>query len=128
MATYTFSEKVESVDPNPESNFGGLVNDANHNAMTGVTGAGPQTTDISGSPVTSPATVSTGTTLTVPLNAAQVTLISNVGINISELAALTDYFTLPASTLLTIDVTRCSKLYLSSTAGNATVSFYFNVV
>ena len=126
---YTFSTKVESADPNPEVNFGGLVNDANHNAMTGALGAGPQTTDISASPITSPATVAGGTTLTIPLNAVQVTLLTpTTAISVSELSNMADYFTIPTGVPITIDVARCSLLYLKSTGGNATVSFWFNVV
>jgi hypothetical protein len=130
---YTFTQKVEITEPQAESNFGSLVNDANHNAMTGVLGAGPQTVDISGTPVVSPATVSNSavTTLTIPNNASQVTFIATTNtINISEADATvaSKYFTIPTGVAITLDVSRCANLYLKANTGSATLSFWFNVV
>lgn len=133
MSTYTFTQKAAAVEPGQESNFGNLVNDAAHNALTGVTGAGPQTVDISGTPVVSPATVSnTGvTTLTIPLNAAQVTFLAatnTVNISESDATVAANYFTIPTGTQVVVDVTRCSVLYLKANTGASTLSFFFNVV
>lgn len=127
---YTFTEKTGEVGA---SLFGGLANDANHQAMTGVTASGPQMKDATASPVISPATVATNatTTLTVPNNAATVTIITATNtINISESdnTVATNYVTLPVGTPLTLDVARCANLYLKANTGSATVSFFFGVV
>lgn len=131
--TYTFSTKTAPVEPGQEDNFGNLAVDASHEALTGVTGAGPQTVDISVSPLVSPITVSNSspTTMNIPLNAAQVVFLATTNtVNISESvsAVSSNYFTIPTGTQVTVDVTRCSKLYLQANTGSATVSFYFNVV
>jgi len=130
-STYTFTQKTATVLPNQEDNFGGQVVDANHLAMT--FGAGPQTIDISASPVSSPATVSNSavTTLTVPLNAVQLNLITATNtVNVSEADATvaSKYFTIPTAQLITIDVARISLLYLKANTGAATLSFWFSVV
>lgn len=133
MPTYTFSTKTPPVEPGQESNFGGLVNDANHNAMTGATPAGIQTVDVTASPVTSPATVSNSvvTTLNIPLNAVTLTLTSTTNtLKISEADATvaTKYFTVPTGTVVEIPVARTSVLYLLANTGSATVNFFFSVV
>lgn len=131
-STYTFTQKTPPSEPGEESNFGGLVNDANHNAMTGVLGAGFQTTDATASPVGSPATVTTsGATLTVPLSAAQfvVSCGATNGLLISETSGYTNTFLVAASTgPITIDCSRMANIYLKGSGGNATVQFYFNMV
>jgi hypothetical protein len=131
MASYTFIKKGQVAEPGQLSNFGGMVNDGNRNTM--LMGAGPSTSDATGTPQTSPLTVSNSavTALLVPANAVQlvITAITNT-INISEAdpTVAANYFTLPTGLVLTIDVARCSTLYLKANTGAATVSFYFNVV
>lgn len=127
---YTFTQKTEIAEPQPEGYFGGLTNDANHNGMTGVLGSGMQTTDISASPIVSPATVTTGgTTVTIPVNAAQMVIIATTEpLLISETSAYTNTFLLPVATLITIDVARMGLIYLKGSGGSATVNFYFNIV
>ncbi len=112
------------------SNFGGLVNDGNHNAMSGAIGSGIQTTDATASPVASPATVTTGTTITVPLNATSVTIYSSAALRISETSTTmsTSYFAIPATTVMTIDVARMASFYLKQDSGSCTVQFFFAVV
>ena len=122
MATPTLKER------NAPSNFGGLVNDGNRNAMTGVLGSWFQTSDATSSPINSPTTVTTGTTLTVPSNAAQIVISSSAALRISELSDMSTYFVLPASGMITLDVARLSLLYLKQDSGSCTVQFYFNVV
>lgn len=133
MSTYTFTQKTAPTEPGQLDNFGGAVNDANHNAMMGVLGAGPQTVDISVTPVVSPATISNTavTTLNVPLNAAEVVFLASTNtVNISEAdpTVATKYFTIPTGVQVTVDVARTSKLYLEANVGSATLSFYFNVL
>ena len=130
MATYTFTPKPAPTEPGQESNFGGLVTDGNHNAMTGTSGAGIQTTDISASPIVSPATVTTGgTTVTIPLNATQITLYPTTEpLLISETSAYTNTFLLATATTLTIDVCRMGYIYLKGSGGSSTVNFFFTVI
>ena len=130
MATqYTFTKKTGA----SQDNFSGLSVDANHIGMTGAIGAGPQTVDVSGTPVVSPATISNSavTTLTIPLDATQVSFyaVTNT-VNLSESnSAVTDhYFTIPTGVQITLDVARCGVLYLKANTGASTLSFFFNVV
>lgn len=131
-STYTFTQKPSPVEPSAESNFGGLVVDGNHQTISGIVGAGPQTVDISASAITSPATISNSgvTTLTIPLNAAQVNFLAATNtVNICEVSAsMTTYFTIPVGTQVTVDVTRCKALYLEANTGSATLSFWFAVI
>lgn len=131
--TYTFTSKSTPSEPGQEDNFGGIVNDANHNAMTGITGSGPQTTDISDTPLSSPQTISNSsvTTLTIPLNAARVNFLAATNtVNVSEsVAAVTSkYFTIPTGVQVSVDVARCAKLYLEANTGSATLSYWFDVI
>lgn len=131
MATYTFTSKNPPAYPSQLSNFGGMVNDGNRIAM--LVGAGPQTVDISGTPVTSPESISNSavTTLAVPLNAIQVSFIATTNtVNVSEAdATVADkYFTIPTGVVVTVDVTRTSVLYLKANTGASTLSFWFNIV
>jgi len=133
MATYTFTKKAAAVEPGQESNFGNVQNDGSHNAMTGATANGPQTVDISGSPVASPATVSnaSATTLTIPLNAVRVNFLALTNtVNVSEADATvaTKYFTIPTGLLITVDVGLTSVLYLKANTGASTLSFWFDIV
>ncbi len=133
MATYTFTQKAAPTEPGQLNNFGNMVNDGAHNAMTGAVGAGPQTVDISASPLTSPLTVSNVavTTLTIPLNAVRVNFLATTNtVNVSEaVAAVTSkYFTIPTGVQISVDVARCSILYLEANTGSATLSFWFDVV
>ena len=130
-STYSFTQKTAAVEPGQESLFGNMVNDGSHNAM--LIGAGPQTVDISASPIASPATISNSvvTTLTVPLNAAQVVFLAatnTANISESDNTVAGHYFTIPTGTQVSVDVTRVSVLYLKANSSSSTLSFYFNVV
>lgn len=131
-STYTFTQKAQLFEPGQLSNFSGVVVDANRIAM-GNQGAGPQTTDISASPLSSPQTISNSsvTTLTIPLNAIRVSFLATGNtINISEsVSAVTSkYFTIPTGVQVDVDVARCSILYLEANTGSATLSYFFTVV
>jgi hypothetical protein len=133
MSTYTFTTKTQPTEPGQLSNFGGIVNDANRIGMTGATGAGMQCVDISGTPVVSPATVSNSapTTLTIPLNAVQVTFLATTNtVNISESSATVadHYMTIPTGTQVSVDCARQKVMYLQANTGAATLSFFFKVV
>lgn len=126
--TYTFTQKVELTEPGAEDNFGGQVNDGNHNAMNYQ--AGFQTTDISASAIVSPATITTGgATITVPLNAVRITFYTTTEpLLISETSGYTNTFLLPVATLVTIDCARMANIYVKGSGGSATVNFYFSVI
>lgn len=130
---YTFATKTPPVEPGQEDNFGGLVVDANHMAMTGATGAGPQTADATGTPNTSPLTVANNaiTTLLIPLNAVRVNFVAATNtVNVSEAdpTVATKYFTIPTGVQIAVDVARCSTLYLEANTGSSTLSFWFDVI
>lgn len=130
-STYTFTQKTPPAEPSQESNFSGQPVDANHMALN--YGSGPQTADISGTPVTSPATVSNSavTTLTTPLNAVQLNLVATTNtVNVSEAdsTVASKYFTIPTGVVVTVDVSRTSVLYLKANTGAASVSFWYNVI
>lgn len=133
MASYTFKQRTSPTYPGQLNNLGGLVTDGNHVGMTGYTGAGIQTVDISGTPVVSPATVSNSavTTLTIPYNAVAVNFIATTNtVNISEAdpSVATKYFTIPIGAIVSMDIARMSVLYLEANTGSATLSFYFTVI
>lgn len=108
--------------------FAGLKTDGNHVAMTGAVGNIILTRDITGTPVTSPVTVNTTQTLTVPLNAVSCTIMSVTNaIQISEDSTQATYFSLPAGIPLTVDCADMKELYLKS-GSSTVVSFMFKAV
>jgi len=130
-SVFTFTQKTPAIEPGQESNFGSLVVEGSHNVMQ--VGGGPQTVDISAVPVVSPASVlsTSVTVLTVPLNAIQVNffaLTNTVNISESSATVATNYFTIPAGIMVTVDVARTAKLYLQANTGTSVLSFWFNVV
>lgn len=109
-------------------NFGGLRTDGNRVAMTGVLGNNMQSQDAAVSPVTSPVTVNTTQTLTVPQNAAQITIASVTNaVQVSEDSTQTAYFSLPAGVPWTFDVANQQYVYLK-TGSSTVVYFQFNIV
>jgi len=96
--------------------------------MTGAVGNIILTRDITGTPVTSPVTVNTTQTLTVPLNAVSCTIMSVTNaIQISEDSTQATYFSLPAGIPLTVDCADMKELYLKS-GSSTVVSFMFKAV
>jgi hypothetical protein len=130
-STYTFTQKTIPAEPNQEENFNNQVNDGAHNAMG--YGSGFQTTDATGTPVASPATISNSsvTTINVPASAVQFNMIATTNtVNVSEADATvaSKYFTIPTGVQVEVDVAKTSVLYLKANTGSATLSFWFNVV
>jgi hypothetical protein len=110
------------------STFGGLRTDGNRIAMTGVVGNFMQTQDETGTPITSPVTVNTTTTLLVPDNAAQITIASVTNaVQVSEDSTQTAYFALPAGVPWTFDCANLEAIYLK-TGSSTVVSFAFNMI
>lgn len=121
--TYTPSPlKAKSVP----DNFGNLRTDGSRIAMLYANTF--QSQDATASPVTSPVTVNTTTTLTVPQNAVQVTIISVTNaVQISEDSTQSVYFNLPAATPLTLDCANQQYIYLK-TGSSTVVSFQFKLI
>lgn len=105
--------------------IGGQIMDGNRIAVQVTSGF--NTNDATATPVVSPVAVAAGvnTILTIPQNAMSVTLISSAALNVSELSAFTQYATIPANTVVEIDVAKQKYIYLQ---GAATVSFLFNLI
>jgi hypothetical protein len=131
---YTFVQKTQPSEPSQLSNFSTLVKDGSHVAMTGVTGNGIQTVDVSATPLSSPIAFSNVavTTLTSPLNASNFTIIPlTSALNISEFdpTVTTNYFTVPIGVPLTLDIGRQSLIYIKAASAVATgSSFFYNIV
>lgn len=110
------------------NNFGGLRNDGNRIPLTGATGNTFFTEDVTASPIVSPVTVNTATTLTVPQNAISLTVCSVTNaVRVSETADSTSYFAVPAATPFTFDVANQQYVYLT-TSGSTVVSFQFKLI
>lgn len=123
---YTRKDSPQKINGGQPATFlGGVINDANRVSLDRTSGI--NTNDGAASPVISPVAVAAGvnTILTVPPTAVSVTLMPSAALNISELAAFTQYATIPANSSTTISLTRQKFLYLQ---GAATVSFFFNLI
>lgn len=111
--------------------FGSLARDDNRVPI--MTGDGFQTQDATGTPQTSPLTVpaqsSSITTITIPTSAAEMVMVSDVNLRISEESTVADrYFVLPAAYVLAVSVANRDVIYLAGDSAEATVSFYFVLV
>lgn len=104
--------------------FGGATTDGNRIGLTGFPNV-MLTQDATGTPVTSPATVNTTTTLVVPANAVSVTItpVTNP-VQVSEDSTQTAYYAVPAGATQTFPCARLTNIYLK-TASSTVVSFYF---
>jgi hypothetical protein len=105
--------------------FGGATTDGNRIGLTGFPNV-MLTQDATGTPVTSPATVNTATTLVVPANAVSITItpVTNP-VQVSEDSTMTAYYAVPAGASQTFPCARLTNVYLK-TSGSTVVSFYFS--
>ena len=137
MAAPTYTHKSTPI-PGPaegqQNNLGGQVMDANRVAVQGL-GSGFITTDISGTPITSPATVSTSatTTLTVPVNAIRVFITNTMTTStdllyVSELSSMGTYDIINAGQTREYDLGRMGNIYLKAAGASVTASFAFQLV
>lgn len=127
-SAYTFVQKSSPTSATGDDNFGGAVVDSNHQPLIGM-GAGIQTSDITTVPVTSPIpAVTTGTTLLIPLNAIEITIISSSALRVSETSGTTGYFVIPAATAFTFGTARMGSIFLKQDSTSCVVSFYFAVI
>jgi hypothetical protein len=110
------------------SNFSGLRTDGNRVALTGILGNFIQTQDETGTPITSPVTVNTTSTILVPDNAAQIIIASVTNpVQVSEDSTQTAFFTLPAGVPWAFDCANMEAIYLK-TGSSTVVSFFFNCI
>lgn len=94
-----------------------------------LTGTGILTYDSTGSPKNSPLSIDTNVvTITVPTNAAEMVVSCGVAVRISESASMSTYFTLGASTILAIPVSRLDNIYFRTSVGSDSLQFYFVTV
>lgn len=108
------------------NNFGGLRTDGNRVAL--LYGNNIQTQDATGTPVTSPTTVNTTTTLVVPQNAVSIIIMSVTNaVQVSEDSTQSAYFSLPAATAMTFDCANQQNVYLK-TGSSTVVNFWFRLV
>jgi len=122
---YTASPSKLKTSPN---DFGGLRTDGNRVALTGTTANTMQSIDATATPVTSPVTVNTAATLTVPQNAVAVTIVSVTNaVQVSEDSTQSAYFSLPAATPFTFQCANQQYVYLK-TGSSTAVSFQFQII
>lgn len=124
---YTFTQKTAPQEPQQLDDFAGMPDDGNHSAMPYASGV--QTSDNTGTPVTSPVALSTATTtLTVPLNAGSVIFYAAAATNVSEVSNMASYYTIPAGGSLTVDCARMGKIYVAAVTGTPALSFLFRII
>ena len=92
--------------------------------------AGFQTQDATGTPQTSPLTVSnTVITIAVPDGAAELIIVyTDQAIRVSEIVGMTRYFVLNAGSAVVIPVANTDSVYLVRDSADATVQFFFNLL
>lgn len=104
-----------------------LAKDSNKESMQ--TGTGILTTDISGTPKTSPlAYSSTILTIAIPENAAEVVFKPSTAMRVSEASNMSTYYVISAGTTHAFGVSRTDNLYVVRDAGDGTLNFYFVTV
>lgn len=94
------------------------------------TGGSILTADISASPKVSPLSVTNAsvTTIAVPTNAAEIVVLGSAAFRIGESVALSQYFTVPASTVMAFGVADMDSIFVQGDAGVITLNFYFITV
>lgn len=111
------------------SNFSNFQNDAGRNAMVGIANR-ILTRDATTVPVTSPTSLTGATTLTltVPQNAALITISSvTTAVGVTEDQTGADYFLQPANAALSYDVANQKTITIVSSTTTA-ISFYFSTI
>jgi hypothetical protein len=92
-------------------------------------GSGILTADVTGTPITSPASVTTSaTTINVPTNAAVMVAWSDAAWRVSEQAAMTQHAVVAANQPVSIPLSKTHLLYVRGDAGTVTLNFYFITV
>jgi len=90
-----------------------------------------KTLDITGTPITSPVTITAGATKTllIPANAAEIVINSDNDVMFSEHSSFSSYDRIPAGIPENIGIVRRDNLYLKNTgAGSIVVYFHFVIL
>lgn len=104
-----------------------LAEDGMHKAVQ--VGSGVLTADITGTPITSPASITTTeTAINVPTNAAVMVAWSADAWRFSEQAAMTQHVVAAANQIVTIPLGDTDVIYVRGDAGTVTLNFYFITV
>jgi hypothetical protein len=133
-SNYTFTKRAVNAEPNQQSNFGNLQRDGSKQPMAGVLGNGFQTTDATGTPVTSPVSVTTGTVVTLnsPASAANITLTATAFTlfvsEVSGTSSLTSYTIIPVGQSMTFNIANQGPLYLLGGTGTCVAGFFYEIV
>jgi hypothetical protein len=128
---YTFTSKAALSEPGELNNFGNLRRDGSRQAEISAAN-GMQTTDAT-TPTSqaSPLTVTDAAVvkLSAPSSAMMLHIITETNtLNISELSSMSSYVTLPTAQEFQFSCGMQSAFYLESNTGNATVSFWWDIV
>ena len=129
--SYTYGgNKTKQTNPTLASNFSGLQSDGNRIALTGIVGNRMQSKDATGTPVYSPLSnaSSSGVALTVPSNAAQISVFCTVICQVGEDSSYAYGVSIPANTYVTFDVANQKYVYLKPSNDTNTTSFCFNII
>ena len=120
--------KTQLKSTDGSNRFSGMQNDGNRVPMQGATGNLFFTQDETNTPVTSPVTVSTTKTLTVPDGAVSVKIapVTNP-VQVSEDTVHASYFAVPAGQVVEFDCANMKEIYLK-TGSSTVVSFCFKIV
>jgi hypothetical protein len=109
------------------SPLGSLSKDDNMTAVQ--TGNSFTTTDVTGTPVTSPASYTNATTtITIPDGAVEMIIMPTTDLRISELSNVAAYDLIKANTKESIPVARMSTLYITRDASSGSAYFRFVIV
>lgn len=85
-----------------------------------------QTQDASGTPKTSPFTLTGGVdAISVPVNAAEFIVNPSADLHISELSSMAHYDVIAANTKESVECTKMDTIYVQ---GSGTLNFRFNIV
>jgi hypothetical protein len=128
MAYTASPNKTKTQVPAQSSLFSNLQNDGQRTPLG--YGNRMQSKDATGTPVYSPITNASGSgvTLTVPQNAAQISIFCTVTCLVGEDSTYTYGVTIPANTYVTFDIANQQYIYLKPSSGTNTTSFCFNII
>lgn len=85
-----------------------------------------KTRDITGTPITSPVTITAGSTKTllIPENAAEIVINCDDDVMVSEHSDFSSYYRIPAGIPENIGIVRRDNLYLKNTSGSSIVVYF----
>jgi len=107
--------------------YGNIARDGGHAPMQVASSISTQ--DSTAVPQTSPLSYTSAvTTITIPVNAAEIVLNPTTQIRISELAAMTRYTVVPALSPMVVPCGKLDSLYVTRDATSGSLRFHFHLV